>query len=161
MNVFVLEFIFSTLFLSKLFSIFFFQNLLSKIVFPTFFFQNFFCKIFFPKICFSKLFFQHFFLKIFFFTYFQHFFLKALLSMPSRLQRRNGLCVMKNMISKRSKFDFSLVWLFFGSYCSHRTRRKKCNSFTATHNILLYFFRNLLYLRGSWSRFFTDILATK
>ena len=34
------------------------------------------------------------------------------------------ICVMKNMISKRSKLDFSLVWLFFGSYCSHHTRRE-------------------------------------
>ena len=50
------------------------------------------------------------------------------------------ICVMKNMISKRSKLDFSLVWLFFGSYCSHHTRREKFISFPATHNILLFFF---------------------
>ena len=34
----------------------------------------------------------------------------------------------------------------FGLYCSHHSRREKFNSFPATHNILLYFFRNLLYL---------------
>ena len=36
--------------------------------------------------------------------------------------------------------------LFFGSYCSHHTRRAKFNFFPAPHNILLYFFRNLRYL---------------
>ena len=36
--------------------------------------------------------------------------------------------------------------LFFGSYCSHHTRREKFNFFPTPRNILLYFFRNLRYL---------------
>ena len=36
--------------------------------------------------------------------------------------------------------------LFFGSYCSHHTRREKFNFFPKPHKILLYFFRNLRYL---------------
>ena len=34
--------------------------------------------------------------------------------------------------------------LFFDLYCSHHTQHEKFNSFLATDNILLYFFRNQL-----------------
>ena len=67
-----------------------------------FFVKNFF-KHFFPKIFLSNLIFQNFFSKFFFSTFFSQnflfqlfvkiFFLKALLSMPPRLQRQNGLYV--------------------------------------------------------------------
>ena len=57
------------------------------------------------------------------------------------------------MIKKRSKLDFSLVWLFFGSYCSHHTRREKFNSFPATHNILFYFFSESAIFNWSTPRF--------
>ena len=80
MNIFVVEFIFPTFFLSKLFSNFFFQ-------------------IFFP-------------------TYFQNFFFGGftLDAFPfAEIKRTLCICVMKNMIRKRSKLDLSLVWLFFGS----------------------------------------------
>ena len=123
-----------------------------------FFFQHFFFKIFFPK-CFPKIFFsnfyfrkfffKYFFLEIFFSTFFQNFFFEGFtLDASPFTETKQTLCiyVMKNMISKRSKLDFSLVWLFFGSYCSHHTRREEFNSFPAPHNILLYFFQYLLYL---------------
>ena len=134
--------------LSKVFS----KNFFSKFFFPKFFFK------FFLQILFSKFFFQHFFPKIFFSKFFsQHFFSNfgqnfffegvTLDASPfTETKRTLCICVMKNIISKRSTLDFSLVWLFFGSYCSHHTRREKLNSFPATHNIILYFFQNLLYL---------------
>ena len=95
-----------------------------------FFFQNFCSKIFFPKFVFPKFF------PTFFFEDF------TLDAFPfTETKRTLCICVMKNMISKRSKLHFSLLWLFFGSYCLHHTRREKFNSFPATHNILLYSFR--------------------
>ena len=124
-------------------------------MFCNLFFWNFFC-----QNLFSKFFFQHFFLKFFckifspnlFPTVFKFFFLKALLSMPPRLQRQNGryVSVLWKIWFTASGRNWTLVLcdnvLFFGSYCSHHTRPEKFNSFPATHNILSYFFRNLLYL---------------
>ena len=147
MNIFVLEFIFPKTFLSKLFSKIFFSKFFFK-----HFFKNFFPKIFFLNFLFPKFFFQHFFSKIFFSKFFfptsiQNFLLRALdASQFTEPERTLCICVMKNMISKWLKLDFSLMWVFFGSYCSHHTRRGKFNSFPATHNILLYFFQNMLYL---------------
>ena len=126
MNIFVLEFIFPKFFLSKLFSKIFFSTFFFNIFVRQFLFQNFFSKTFF-----SKFFFEGFTLDVSPFT---------------ETKRNLCICVMKNMISKRSKLDLSLVWLFFGLYCSHHTRREKFNSFPATNNILLYLFQNLLYL---------------
>ena len=116
MNIFVLEFIFPKFFWSKLFS---------NIFFSKFFSYNFFSNFF------SKFFFEGF-----------------TLDASPFIETKRTLCiwVMKNMISTQSKLDFSLVWLFCGSYCSHHTRREKFNSFFAMHNILLYFFQDLLYL---------------
>ena len=125
-------------------------------LFCNLFFRNFFCQnffnIFFPKfffmIFFPTFFFQNFFSNFFF----PNFFLRPLLSMPSRLQRQNGLYVslLWKIWYTASGRQWTLVScdkvLFFDSYCSHHTRREKFNSFPATHNILLYFFRNLLYL---------------
>ena len=136
---------------------FFFQNF-PKLIFFNFFFKifspNFFSQNFFFQIFFFQIFSPQFFFKNLFSNFFQHFFLRALLSMPPRLQRQNELYV-----SVLWKIWLMIWWsgrnwtlflcdkvLFFGSYCSHHTRPEKFNSFPATHNILLYFFQNLLYL---------------
>ena len=83
---------FSEIFLVKTFfhnfPQFIFFNFLPKF-FPEIFFQNFFSKFFFPKFFFD-IFFSNFFLTIFFPKFFL---LRALLSMPPRLQRQNGLYV--------------------------------------------------------------------
>ena len=132
-----------------LFCNFFFQNFFFQIFFPKFFFQNFFSKIFFSKF-FFEIFFPKIFFPKFFFNFLKNFFFfegSTLDASPfTETKRTLFIYVMQNMISMRSKLDFSLVWVFFGSYCSHHTRREKFNSFLAKHNILLYFFKNLLYL---------------
>ena len=88
---------FSKIFFKKFFPKFFFQHF-----FPKFFFHIFFPN-FFPKIFISKFFSQHFFL-IFFFEGFD---LDA--SPFTETKRTLCICLMKNMISKQSKLDFSLV----------------------------------------------------
>ena len=129
-------FLFWNLFFQNFFCQNFFQHFLTKKFFIIFFPK------FFPKIFFSKFFFfPKFFTQSFFLTFFSQNFFPF-----TETKRTLCICVMKNMISKRSKLDFSLVWLFLGSYCLHHTRREKFNSFPATHNILLSFFQNLLYL---------------
>ena len=141
------EYLFFKIFFPKLFLEIFFQ-----IFFLKTFFSKFFLQIFFPKIFFSEIFLFNFFLTIFFPTLKKSFFLRALLSMLPRLQRQNGLhgSVLWKIWFTASRRNWTLVLcdkvLFFGSYCSHRTRPEKFNSFPATHNILLYFFQNLLYL---------------
>ena len=96
--------------------------------------------MFFPKYFFHK-FFSNFFSKLFF----EGFTLDA--SPFTETKRTVCICVMKNMIyNKRSKLDSCDKVLFFDSYCSHHTRREKFSSYPATHNILSYFFRYLLYL---------------
>ena len=140
---FVSEFIFPNFFCENFFIKFFSQNFFSK-----FFFPNFIYKIFFPKFV-SQHFFSKFFSQNFFSNFFQTFFFEGFTldaSPFTETKRTLCICVMKNMISKRSILDFSRMWFFFGLYCSHHTRREKFNSFPATHNILLYFFQNLLYL---------------
>ena len=120
-------------------------------IFPKFFFQNFFFNIFFPNFFFQIFSLQCFFLN-FFSDFLKSFFFWGFHSMPPRLQRKNGLYV---SVSWKIWFTASgRNWtsvmcdkvFFFGSCYSHHTRREKFNSFPATHNILLYFFRNLLYL---------------
>ena len=102
------------------------------------------CSGFFPNFC-SKIFFPNSFSQNFFYKFFfEGFTLDA--SPFTETKRTLCFCVMKNMISNQSKLGFTLVWLFFGSYCSHHTRHEKFNSSPSTHNILLYFFQNLLYL---------------
>ena len=145
------------------FSEIFFVKTFFKTSFPKFLFQNFFSKIYFseffffnfPKFIFQNFFFNifswNFFFKFFFPKFFlQIFFLRALLNASpfTETKRTPCICVMKNIVySKRSKLDFTcVIRYFFGLYCSHHTRPEKLNSFLATHNILLYFFRNLLYL---------------
>ena len=145
MNIFVLEFIFL-----KFFCQIFFEHFFFKIFFPKLFFQYLFPKFFFSKFIFqhffSQIFFSNFFPKIFFSKFFFHleifFFFEGFTldaSPFTKTKRTLWICLMKNMISKRSKLDFS-------SYCSYHTRCEKFNSFPTTHNILLYFFQNLLYL---------------
>ena len=124
MNIVVFELIFPK-FLSK----FFIPKIKKKKKFPNIFFSTFFSQNFF-----SNLF------SIFFFL--NGFSLDA--SPFTETKRTLCICVMKNMISKPSKLDFSLVWLFSGSYCSHHTRRKKFYSFSPTYNILLYFFQKCI-----------------
>ena len=142
--------------MSKIFPKLFFQNFFLQILFPTFFFQYFFSKIFFSffsNIFFSKFFSQHFFPQICFQFFFQNFFFEGFTlnaSLFTETKRTACICVMKNMIYSKRR-NWTLVScdkvLFFGSYCSHHTRREKFNSFPATHNIVYYyiFFRNLLY----------------
>ena len=113
----------------------FFQDLFCYNFFPKFFFflilfTTFFFKFFF-KIFFTKFVSQNFFINIFFPKYFfQKFFLRALLSMPPRLQRLNGLyvSVLWKIWYTASGRNWTLVScdkvLFFDSYCSHHTRRE-------------------------------------
>ena len=151
-----LEFIFP-----KFFSKFFFQNFFSRIFFSKFFFQNFFPNIFSENFLKTfSTFVQNVFLKICFPTFFQNFFFESFTVDASPFTKTKWtlcICVMKNMISKRSKLDFSLVWLFFGSYCSHHNRCEKFNSFPATHNILIYSFQNLLYLIAKCIKFWLEV----
>ena len=100
-------------------------------------FGIYFFKIFLFRTCLEIFFIKNFFSKI----KKKILFLRALLSMLSVYRDKTDsiyMCI-KNMISKRSKLDFS-------SYCSHHTRREKFNSCSATHNVLLYIFQNMLYL---------------
>ena len=91
------------------FSKFLFQNFYSKIFIPKFLFQNFFVTFFFPKY-FSQHFFSKF-LKIFFptFSNFFFFFFEGFILDASQFTETLCIFVMDNMISKRSKLDFSLV----------------------------------------------------
>ena len=79
------------------------------------FFSTFFINIFFQNFC-SKIFFLKFFVicfpKIFFPTFFQNFFFEGFTLDTSPFiesKRTLCICVMKNMISKRSKLDFNFV----------------------------------------------------
>ena len=92
----------------------------SNIFFVNTFFENFFFKISFPTFFFKIVFLKFFFTKGFFFnfkkkkfpTFFQNLFFEGFTldaSPFTETKRTLCICVMKNMISKRSKLDFSLV----------------------------------------------------
>ena len=93
---------------------------------------------------FPKLFFQYFFPKIFF-RLFQIFFW-GLYSRCLCVYRDKTwsmyLCYEKYNIQQAVEIGLSsrvmCKVLFFGSYCSHHTRRENFNFFPAPHNILLY-----------------------
>ena len=115
--------------------------------YPTFFVFNFFLTFFFqffPNIFFN--FFLKFFSNLLFYGVYSQCF-----SVYRDKTDSMYLCYEKYDIQQAAR-NWTLVscdkvhLLRFSSYCSHHTRREKFNSFPATHNILLYFFRNLLYL---------------